>query len=140
MHFMSPRQCLMFTLNDLTQQQLSGKYFVQTPKTRPEKGTRPSARLFFCPLQVIHLLTYIYILHLFRPFKWGFCLHAHNSDFASCLTSSHEKSLKKFITKDLIRVCQQRIYSLSQPRQLYAQIVPPPAWRAIGYIAFHIPP
>lgn len=65
MHFMSPCQCLTFTLNDLTHQQLGRKYFVQTPKNRSEKGTRPSARLFFCLLQVIHLLTYIiYYIHL----------------------------------------------------------------------------
>lgn len=30
-----------------------------------------------------------YRLHLFRPFKWGFCLHVHNGDFAFCLTFIH---------------------------------------------------
>lgn len=91
---MSPCQCLTFTLNDLTHQQLSWKYFVQTQKNRSEKGTRPSARLFFCLLQVISQLTYIYLLHLLRPFKWGFCLHVYSGDFASCLTFIH--SWKKF--------------------------------------------
>lgn len=67
-----------------------------------------------------------------------------NGAFVSCFTFIHlSKKFLKIQHKGLqtvIKVCQHRIYSLSQPKQLYAQIVPPPAWSAIGYIAFHIPP
>lgn len=84
-------------LNDLTHQQLSWKHFVQTQKNISEKGTRPSARLFFCLLQLISQLTYIYILHLLKPFKWGFYLHVYSGDFASCLTFIHSRKKLKEI-------------------------------------------
>lgn len=70
------------------------KIFCSDTKKQIWERYKTFSQIIFLPAAGNSSAYLYYILHSFRPFKGGFCLHVRNGDFASCLTFIHLR--KKF--------------------------------------------